>query len=321
MARSPRAAITNHPDAQEAADECLRAGGTAVDAALAGYFALAGATTWALLSPVTVLVAGGGAGVRFVDGRARQPGQGIERPLRYADAGSPPLLALASAPATAAALSQTASQFGRDTLVRLAAYGVRAARKQGARARAALIERVGSAKSWALQDRSFLAEVAERVPRFEGALLQPSDLAIEAVDVAQGEPSTLLAGHPLALPPWHDPTAHPAGTALVLTTERGGMAGLLAMRPARTIALFDGEVDLPALAAPAIKGVPRLRPGSPLPVAAPLVALLERERATHLIGSLDADLDGDDIETLLAANVPHDLTARSARSLAVRVTP
>jgi gamma-glutamyltranspeptidase/glutathione hydrolase len=324
MARGPRDAISNHPVAQDAADECLLAGGTAVDAVLAAYFALAGATPWALLAPLTILVAGSGSGVRAVDGRARQPGLGIERPVRYSDEAAAPLLARASAPATAAAVSVASSMFGHEPLPRLATLGARIARKQGARERAALITRFGSARAWVLQDRTFLAEVAERVPRFEGALLQPADLAIEGADVLPCEPSLKLAGVQAALPPWHDLAAPSASSTdpsplLVLASERGNLAALFLHHPGRAIPLFEGEVELPAVGQPVLRGVPRLKPGSPLPLAVPLAVLLEDARATHVVGAtVGEQIREEEVEMVLTQEGQDGLTRRAGALLAAR---
>jgi gamma-glutamyltranspeptidase/glutathione hydrolase len=323
MARGPREAISNHPIAQDAADECLLAGGTAVDAVLAAYFALAGATPWGLLAPLTILVAGSGHGIRAVDGRARQPGLGIERPVRYDDDAAAPLLARASAPATAAAVSVASSMFGSESLPRLATLGARIARKQGARERAALITRFGSARAWVLQDRAFLAEVAERVPRFEGALLQPADLTIEGADVLPCQPSLTLAGVQAAFPPWYAPASSPispgSSPLLVLASERGNLAALFLHHPGRIIPLFEGEIELPALGQPVLRGVPRLKPGSPLPLAVPLAVLLEGARATHVVGATTGEqIHEEDVATLLTQEGQEGLTRRAGALLAAR---
>ncbi|MCU0656977.1 MAG: hypothetical protein MUF64_17495 [Polyangiaceae bacterium] len=291
MARGAREAITNHPIAQEAADECLKEGGSAVDAVLAAFFAIAGATPWGFLAPTTVLVAGSGFGVRAVDGRARQPGQGVERAVRYNDDDSVPLIARASASATPAAISAAASTFGRETLARLAPIGARIARKQGAKQRAQMLTRFGSAKAWVLQDRSLLAEVAERIPRFEGALLQPVDLAIEGVDVLPCE-TTSLAGTSAALPPWHDPSAArppldptlpPPFRLLALASDRGSLAALLLDQP-------------------------------------PLAALLQGPRVTFLTATTDPTPNLDDLAALLAQRDTAPLALRSGATLAVRTS-
>ncbi|MCS6900455.1 MAG: hypothetical protein RMJ98_12535 [Myxococcales bacterium] len=326
MIRVPREAISNHSAAQEAAEECLHSGGTAVDAVLAAYFALAGATPWGMLAPLTILVAGSGSGVRVIDGRARQPGLGIERPVRYTNEGAAPLLARAAAPTTAAAVSVASSRFGHESLPQLAALGARIARNQGAHQRAALISRFGDARALILQDRTFLAEVAEHVPRFEGALLQPADLAIKGADVLPCQPSCTLAGIQAAFPPWYDPSstrtaapgARPPFHLLVLASERGNLAALLLRQPEKVIPLFDGEVELPAVGQPALRGVPRLRPGTPLPLAAPMAVLWKGMRVTHMLGSIgEGPILEEEVTALLNSEGPSGLTLRAGTLLAV----
>ena len=59
--------------------------GSALGAVTAGFFAAAGAHFGVLLSPVTVLAAGGGIGACAFDGRCRQPGTGTKRPRDLKD--------------------------------------------------------------------------------------------------------------------------------------------------------------------------------------------------------------------------------------------
>src|SRR4051812_45359716 len=95
------AVVASDADARRAAEERLADGGTAAEAALAGWFAIAGASTWGLFAPMTLAVAGGGGGIRFVDGRARQPGKGFDRPVRYPAGKEPPAVSRAAVPGSA----------------------------------------------------------------------------------------------------------------------------------------------------------------------------------------------------------------------------
>lgn len=329
--RAGRAVLTSHPAAQEAAAESLRLGASAIDAALTGFFAAAGATPWALFAPVTIVVAGSGSGVRLLDGRARQPGQGVERPVRYATLDQAPAFARVAASSTVAATSLAASMFGQKTLRQIVAPGVKLAKKHGAKQRAALLDRVGAARAWAMQDKDFLGEVAERVPRFEGALLQPSDLMIERVEVTPLEPTTKLAGAPAVVPPWHDPDHRAAGHLVVLVADRGSLAGLVVEQPPLGVALYDGEVELPALAAPPLKSVVRVKAGTSLAMSAP-IAVVRDATSLLLVGTTGGQLDEGEIATLLSnaadlsapgAAAPlvwpsHEPSLRSGLSMAVR---
>lgn len=318
----PLIIATNHPEAREAAEACLRDGGAAVDAAIAAFFALAGVTPWGLLAPVSFVVAGSGAGVRFVDGRARQPGKGIERPVRFADPASVPTFARASVPGSLGAIATAAAMFGTQTLAALAAYGSKPAKKLGATERAALLVRVGAAKAWALQDRSFGAELAERVPRFEGALLGPDDLELGSVEVCPREPSLSIAGLQAVVAPWDEQAPeHPR--VIVLVAHRGMSAGLVVEHVPRSIPMFEGQIELPALAAPILKGVPRLKAGAPLPMRAPLAVLVQKERPVALVAATSGELDEAEVSSMLTPPEggwgAEELVLRASRSLGVRL--
>src|SRR5690606_15897510 len=58
------AALSTHPEANEVASEVLKDGGTALGAALSGFFVAAGNEPGVLFAPLTVLVAEGGGGAR-----------------------------------------------------------------------------------------------------------------------------------------------------------------------------------------------------------------------------------------------------------------
>jgi hypothetical protein len=303
VSRPGCAASSSLPVGHDAAQACLDAGGTAIDAALAGYFAISGAISWALLAPVTVAMAGSGTGLRFVDGRCRQPGKGIDKPVRYADDSKVPPAVRAAVPGSISAITIGAAPFARETTVALASYGIQVALKEGATARAELIERVGQAKAWALLDRGFLAEMNERVPRFEGALLGELDLAEVPADVIAGQP---VAEGPfsMAKAPWADDPAM-AGVEegqrlFVLAADNwGGLAGVLIEGARHTVSLFGGEVDLPGLAVPLLKGVPRPKPGATLPMSAPLGILFDGELPVSIATSSRRRLDLEHLDEAL----------------------
>jgi gamma-glutamyltranspeptidase/glutathione hydrolase len=64
------AAAATDVGAANAAREVVATWGSAADAVVAGWFALAGTNAEGLLAPVLALVAGPGAGARLFDGRA-----------------------------------------------------------------------------------------------------------------------------------------------------------------------------------------------------------------------------------------------------------
>src|SRR5689334_4758300 len=80
--RLSRAAVASSPEVEAAAEELLRKG-NAVDAVIAAVYAACASSPSVLLGPVQILVGGGGAGLRAMDGRVRQPGIGAPRPRGF----------------------------------------------------------------------------------------------------------------------------------------------------------------------------------------------------------------------------------------------
>lgn len=305
MSAPVRSAVATRPEAREAAEEMLSHGGSAIDAALAGYLASAGAMPWALMAPLLVVVAGVGSGVRFVDGRARQPGKGLERPRRFSAEKDVPAVSLLSVPSSPIALSLAAGTFGTAAFSQLAGYGVRAARKEGAEQRARMIEKVAQAKVLSVTDREFQSELKTRAPRIDGALLGPEDFEELSSEIAQPGPSMAFAGHRVLTAPWTDEGAMAGvvegGRGVVLAADnRGGLAAVIFERPARTLPLYDGDIELPLLAQPLLKGVPRLRPGASLPMAMPVAVVTNEARSVALAASTRRTIDEAQLELLLA---------------------
>jgi methylmalonyl-CoA mutase cobalamin-binding domain/chain len=119
------AAIATHAAAQAAATDLLRAG-NAVDAVVGAVLAVAAAEASVLLGPLSVLVAGRGAGARAFDGRVRQPGKGAPRPRGFKDGESIPDAARVGA--TVGEMSLALEKvFGRHQAVIRAVRGVYAA--------------------------------------------------------------------------------------------------------------------------------------------------------------------------------------------------
>jgi hypothetical protein len=69
--RRSATAVSSDTTAREAAQAYLDAGGDAVGAVVAGFFAAAGESPGVLLGPVGLIVAQVGMGVRAFDGRQR----------------------------------------------------------------------------------------------------------------------------------------------------------------------------------------------------------------------------------------------------------
>ncbi|MSP26205.1 MAG: hypothetical protein EXR75_13820 [Myxococcales bacterium] len=104
-------AISSHPEAERAATNALEAGGSSVDAVLAGFLAIGAVEPGALLGPLAIMTAGVGLAPRFIDGRSAQPGLSLTRPRGVRDDEPIAPAALAAAPRSLAALA-VAHAFG-----------------------------------------------------------------------------------------------------------------------------------------------------------------------------------------------------------------
>lgn len=307
MSKLRQAAASTSDVAALATEAALAAGANAVEAALSGWLALGGATSWALLAPVTLAVGGAGAGGAFVDGRARQPGKGLVRPLRYASDADVPAIARVSVPATGAVLAAAAALFGvRSSHV--ASAGAKAAKKARSTARATLLARLGAAPQRALSETSFAAELLAAAPRIDGAMIGAEDLDDIDVEVRHRPDWEAISGRTVATPQWADPLAPRGRTeAIVAVDAQGAVAAICLDAPQATFSLFDGELELPLAAAGLRKGLPRVKPGAPL--ASPCAVALVRgdDGSTHALVSLDGPIDGRALDAL-------DLGSASARA-------
>src|SRR5687768_2202438 len=135
------AAIANDPVADEAAQEYLLSGGSAVGAVLSGFFAAAGAHSGVLLAPVSLLIAGIGAGARAFDGRLRQPGRGTKRPRGFKATDPIPDAARVSVPTGVAAVLVAHAYDSGQKLGSIMKAGISRAERVGAEGRAGLRRR------------------------------------------------------------------------------------------------------------------------------------------------------------------------------------
>ncbi|MFO0617764.1 MAG: N-formylglutamate amidohydrolase [Polyangiaceae bacterium] len=133
--------------AHAAAEAMRKANGSAVDAALAGFFADAGAREGALLAPMVAVAVGVGAGARVLDCRARQPGLGVERPRGTTAEQEPPIGARVSAPLTPFGAVLLHNARGRASLAEVVSFGRDNALATGDRRRAALLDDLGAMKA------------------------------------------------------------------------------------------------------------------------------------------------------------------------------
>lgn len=254
-----RVVLSTSDAAANVAEETLKLGGNAVDAALAGWLELAAITPWTLLAPATFGVSGMGAGVRFVDGLARTAGRDLVRPVRYASTAVAPAAARLAVPTSVAAFAVSVALGGSFTLSKLGSAAVLSAKRVGATHRAKLLQRVGSAGFLALREGAFHAELERVAPRIEGRMLTEPDFddVVPEVSATVAELDESLGQ--LHVPGWWSaPDESTSDVFHLLVVDRWGtVASASWSRPALTLGLFEDEVQLPLVGTPLLKGVPK----------------------------------------------------------------
>lgn len=258
------AALASSQVAREAAEEICESRGSAMQAALTGFFASAAQDPGVLFSPVSLLVGGLGAGVFAYDGRCRQPGREAKRPRGFVEASEVPATARVAVPGSVAALAVACAFQAGTTLLSCVRPAVQAAKSAGHKERAALLELVASLGATCLQEpqvkRAFLSQfgAVEQGTIAAADLGPPADVQNR---VERGEAEFLL--------PWASEgtvSEHMGEAHGILAVDAKGLFVALGYRslPAgETLAGFD--ITLPSLAAPVMRGVTRVAPGSSLP--------------------------------------------------------
>jgi gamma-glutamyltranspeptidase/glutathione hydrolase len=282
--RGARAA-GSQPAAAEAAQLVLDTGGGAVDAAIAGFLAAAGADPGVLLAPAMGLVAGFGTGARVFDGRAAQPGLGAARPRGFVADAVIPAGARVAVPRSIGMLVLLHTYRGRASLHELARAGVAAAESAGAKQRALLVRKVGQAGVLALRSPEVTRVLLAAGGAVAGGALTAADL--EETAPAEMEATALVVGGGLTV---YTPPFTPADEALgdaevVVTCDQRGVLAAIAYVPARGgVVLSDLEIEVGRDAVPVRRGVTRLPPGTPLPMAAPLAIAVQNAGFAAAVG-------------------------------------
>jgi hypothetical protein len=178
------AVISNDPIAEEAAQDFMLSGGSAVGAVLTGYFAAAGAYAGVLLAPVSILIGGVGAGARAFDGRLRQPGRGTKRPRGFKAGEAIPDAARVSVPMGVAAALVAHAYDGSQKLGSIMKAGISRAERVGAEGRAQLLRRVRAVGAAALSEPGFVRPMLHIAGPSQGGLITPSDFG-PATDIDQ----------------------------------------------------------------------------------------------------------------------------------------
>lgn len=283
--RAKYAALANDPVADEAANDFLLSGGSAVGAVAAGFFAAAGAAAGVLLGPVSALVVGLGAGARAFDGRLRQPGLGVKRPPPSRRAEQPAEAARVAVPTAVQALVVALGYDGGQKLGTVLRAGITRAQRAGAPARAEALQRVRELGGGAMASSHFVRPFLRVAGPSQGGLLTPQDFsAVPEID-AQAE----LRGGEIEVP-WVEEAEPPTGDAgpgvgcaVVAVDVRGVFAAVAYRRVVDGFFLdeLDLEAPLVAVAPPrprrGAKAEGGLPAGARLPAAAPIAVRCEAD--------------------------------------------
>ena len=273
--RAKANAIANDPVAEEAAQELLMSGGSATGAVLAGFFAASGAYAGVLLGPVTILVAGVGAGARAFDGRLRQPGLGTKRPRGFKADESIPEAARIAVPTSFVAALVAVAYEGSQKIGTITKVGISRAQRAGAEGRSGVLRLIRSLGAGAMSDTSFVRPLLAVAGLSQGGLLTPSDFgAVPDVDTEAAQRkdgnSTLIEAPWAAEAEDVDPAELGIGCAVCAVDVRGVFAALSYRRLTDGFLIEDLELEAPLAAIPVQRGVTRIAPGARLPSPAPI---------------------------------------------------
>jgi hypothetical protein len=304
--RQRGAAISSDPIAESAAQHHLASGGSALGAVLSGFFAASGSHPGVLLGPISIVVAGIGAGGRAFDGRLRQPGLSGKRPRGLLKGEVIPESARVAAPASVAAAAVAYGYEPHGTLARVVRPGVEQAERVGARSRGRLLERICSVGALAMNEPAFTRPLLRVASPVCGGQVTLADLSRPGEidhEVAERDSETCRVFEP----PWADGSATPElltalgrGQAICAVDVHGLFAALAFRQVESGVLVEELELLCPLVAEPTRRGEARLKPGTPLFAPAPIAVAVDRvrgpvevfadARAVHLDASAAAPL-------------------------------
>lgn len=269
-------ASSNDRVAEEAAQDYLVAGGSALGAVAAGYFASAGAFAGVLLGPVSVLVAGVGVGARAFDGRQRQPGLGTKRPRGFKPGEAVPDAARVAIPTGVEAVLVALAYDGSQSLGAVMKSGITRAQRSGASSRADLLRRIRAVGASAMTEPTVVRSMLHVAGASEGGLVTPSDFR-PAQDLDPAAVERTVADGKLVEVPWagDDGEASGVGFAVIAVDVRGVFAALTFRRVSDGIPVDELDLEAPPVAVPVKRGVARVAPGTRLPCPAPIAIRLD----------------------------------------------
>ncbi|WP_394827505.1 hypothetical protein [Pendulispora albinea] len=250
--------------------------GNAVDLVVAAVFAAAALSPSTLLGPVQILMGGGGAGLRAIDGRTRQPGMGAPRPRGFLPRDVIPEAAYVGVPALPAALAAAHALAGELSFARVVGPAVALA-KDESDARREVLARVSRRGALALGEGDLGEDLVSTAGRLGGGLLTHEDFANARPTETECQLET-CGPRAIGRAPWLDDGA-PAPTfatevhVVAAADVRGRIAIACYNVTAEGLDLPAWGLLAPRTAAPVRRGEPRIRPGEPRPAPAPCVLL------------------------------------------------
>ena len=278
--------------AGEVAQGVLADGGGALRAVLAGYFAAAGDSPHILFGPLALVTGGLGSGTRVFDGRCRQAGLKGKRPRGLLPDDDVPPASRVAIPQSIAALAVASAYHQGATLASVARPAVAIAKKAGAPGRARFLDLVASQGPAALSEPSFVRAWVSEFGPVRGGVSTTTDLGPQRlVDVSATEEDLRLTV------PFSEAKESPAfgqEEAIVAVDVSGFFAALSFRRLPGDLVLDEFELSVPLAAEPVFRGVPRVTPGSSLPMRASV--WLERDGSGRIVRAVAQPRDGDALE-------------------------
>lgn len=288
-------AVANDPASEDAANDYLLSGGSAIGAVLAGFFAAAGAYAGVLLSPISLLVGGTGMGARAFDGRLRQPGLGTKRPRGFRAEDPIPDAARVAIPTGVAAALVAQAYDGEQKLRAIMKASIARAERSGAEGRVELLKRIRAVGASALAEPAFTRPLLHVAGPSQGGLVTPADFG-KVGDVDRDAVEHVVGDHTVFEAPWSaEATPECAaplgiGCAVLAVDIHGVFAAAAYRRITDGLVIEELELEAPLVAVPVERGVARVAPGVPLPAPAPLALVRNAEGALHEIVSSPSDV-------------------------------
>jgi hypothetical protein len=270
--RAATGAVSSDARIAEAAASTLQRGGTAIDACISAWFVAAAIFPGVLLGPLHMLVAGPGVGAHAYDGSVLQPGKDAPRPRGFREGDEIPDAAHVAVCSAVHALTAAHAQDGSSSLVELSSAGSRAAQSDGAKARARVLRRIAEVGVIATREPAFVRPLLELAGRANGGNLTTSDIESASATITRSDTTSGIFRLSRAVAV---PSVRLQPVVACACDVRGVLAAMHCGFDPDGLQVPDLELAAPRLAQPVRRGIPRVSPGVPLPLEAPIAIALE----------------------------------------------